>query len=119
MQAVMTSACVWEMDRNSVILKANEMALKAFGGVESEVIGKPESDFMFDDEIDVSRRKQGWLELREGKVRNVEIRRRGVNRQEVWFTRDFQPVDGAGRKSLQGDMHRTGCHPNQAHPPRG
>ncbi|NBX20226.1 MAG: PAS domain S-box protein [Betaproteobacteria bacterium] len=104
MQAVMASSCVWEMDRNSVILKANDLALKALGGVETDVVGKPETDFMFDDEVDIARRKQGWLELREGKARSVEIRRRGVNRQEVWFNVIFSPLMG-----LDGNLSKVIC----------
>lgn len=104
MHAVTASACVWEMDRNGVILKANDLLLKALGGTEADIVGKSENDFMFDDDTDQARRKQGWLELREGKTRNVEMRRRGVNRQEVWFSVIFSPLMG-----LDGALSKVIC----------
>ena len=94
MQAVMSAACVWEMDRNGTILKANELMCKAMGATEADLVGKNENEFMFDDDIDQAARKQRWLNLREGKTSAGEVRRKGLNRNEVWFAATLSPLMG-------------------------
>ena len=94
MQAVLSASCVWEMDRNGTILKANELMCKAMGGTEADLVGKNENDFMFDDTSDQAARKQRWLNLREGKTAAGEVRRKGVNRNEVWFATTLSPLMG-------------------------
>ncbi|WP_138516526.1 PAS domain S-box protein [Rhodoferax bucti] len=94
MQAVLSASCVWEMDRNGTILKANELMCKAMGGTEVDLVGKNENDFMFDDTSDQAARKQRWLNLREGKTAAGEVRRKALNRNEVWFATTLSPLMG-------------------------
>ena len=94
MQAVLGAACVWEMDRNGTVLKVNELMAKAMGASEADMVGKNENDFMFDDDIDQAARKQRWMNLREGKTAAGEVRRKGVNRNEVWFAATLSPLMG-------------------------
>lgn len=94
MQAVMSASCVWEMDRNGTILKANELMCKAMGATEADLVGKNENEFMFDDDIDQAARKQRWLNLREGKAASGEVRRKSLNRNEVWFAATLSPLMG-------------------------
>lgn len=102
MQAVYSSACVWEIDRHGVIQSANELMCKALGTTMADLVGKNESDFMFDDEIDQTARKERWINLREGKISNAEVRRRGANRNEVWFATTLSPLMG-----LDGALYKV------------
>lgn len=94
MQAVLSASCVWEMDRNGVILKANELASMAFGLSEADLVGRNESEFMFDDDIDQTAGKQRWMNLREGKIAAGEVRRKGASRQAIWFAATLSPLMG-------------------------
>ncbi|NBW49382.1 MAG: PAS domain S-box protein [Betaproteobacteria bacterium] len=94
MQAVMSASCVWEMDRNGIILKANDLMTKAMGCAEADMLGRNENEFMFDDVQDQEARKQRWLNLREGKTVSAEVRRKGANRKEVWFNVILSPLMG-------------------------
>jgi len=94
MQAVFRSSCVWEMDRNGVVLSANDLTLKALGLAEADMVGKPEVDFMFNDEIDHQARKERWNDLREGKTASGEIRRKNSSGSQVWFAGTLSPLMG-------------------------
>jgi len=104
MQAVFRSSCVWEMDRNGVVLSANDLTLKALGLAEADMVGKPEVDFMFNDEIDHQARKERWNDLREGKTASGEMRRKNSSGNQIWFAGTLSPLmglDGACPKSSE------------------
>lgn len=94
MQAIFSSGCVWEMDRNGVILSTNEVMAKALGTTVTDLVGKNEAEFMFDDEIDQNQRKERWNDLREGKVAIAEVRRKSASRSEVWLATSLSPLMG-------------------------
>jgi methyl-accepting chemotaxis protein len=94
LSAVSESGCVMEMDRDGLILSYNGKMAKALGYDQSELLGKNETQIVFDDDLRAPVREANWRQMREGKSVSGEFRRKGTAGREVWFTATLSPVMG-------------------------
>lgn len=94
MAAVSGSSCVVELDREAHVLAVNDRMQRAKGYSAEEMIGRPESYFMFDEDVQDPSYAELWRQLRLGKSVTGEFRRKGVGERELWFSTSMSPVIG-------------------------
>ena len=94
MAAVSASNCLIELDRDGRVLAANERTVQTLGSAAGEIVGRPESAFMFDEDLKAPAHAQLWQRLRRGEAWTGELRRRAAGGQEVWLTGSVSPVMG-------------------------
>ncbi|MEY4765968.1 MAG: hypothetical protein RI907_2641 [Pseudomonadota bacterium] len=94
MLGVSSANCIVEMDRDGVVVAANENMQRAMGMGLVDMVGKAEAEFMFDDDRLDARHEQAWQALRRGELACGEFRRRGSGGREVWFTATICPLKG-------------------------
>jgi methyl-accepting chemotaxis protein len=92
--AVAGSGALLEIDRQGLIVAANDLMLKLLGYSREELIGKNESSLVFEEDLQAPERIDGWRELREGRSIHREFRRKGAGGREVWMLGTGSPVMG-------------------------
>lgn len=83
-----------ELDAKGLILAANDVGCLAMGYRQADMVGKLESDFMFEDDINHPAYQEGWRRLRAGQGLQTEVRRRAIDGREVWWASTMSPVMG-------------------------
>ncbi|WP_296565265.1 PAS domain-containing methyl-accepting chemotaxis protein [Zoogloea sp.] len=94
LQAVYSSTCVMDLARDGTILQCNERMERALGYGRGELIGRNESELIFDDDRASGQYRNLWGELREGHSISIERRRKGADGRELWFASTLSPVLG-------------------------
>lgn len=103
MDAVSAGNAIVEMDAQAVVLSVNAMAAQLIGRSVQECFGRPESDFMFEEDLRSTQYQEAWQALRMGRIVSGDFRRKAVGDREVWFSATCCPVmglDGALSKVL-------------------
>ncbi len=98
MDAVFSSSCVMELDRNGVILSANSRMADALGYAVQELIGQTESAILLDEDVQGDEGKRVWASLLRGESITLERRRKGKGGGEVWFLSTLSPIPGVDGK---------------------
>jgi len=101
LEAVAKSNCLFELDHLGYIQSVNNLLERALGFSKLDLIGKAESDFIYDDERDSAQHQHDWNLLRDGKSVSAEFRRKG-SRGEVWFDAVLSPLLG-----LDNQLHKV------------
>jgi methyl-accepting chemotaxis protein len=94
MDAVSSSNCIIELNRDGEIMACNDVAQAALGYSSSELTGKPETMIFYDEDKNDPRHLETWRTLREGRAVSGEIRRKGAGNREVWLSATLSPVVG-------------------------
>ena len=94
MVSLSMGACLMELDAGHAILSLNDNMAHALGFRVDDLVGRPESQILFEDTARDPGYVERWRHLREGHTASGEIRRRGVADREVWFTAAMTPVMG-------------------------
>lgn len=94
LQAVYSSSCVMDLARDGTILQCNERMERALGYGRGELIGRNETELIFDDDMASGQYRNLWGELREGHSISIERRRKGADGRELWFASTLSPVLG-------------------------
>ncbi len=94
LQAVYSSSCVMDLARDGTILQCNERMERALGFGRGELIGRNETELIFDDDMASGQYRNLWGELREGHSISIERRRKGADGRELWFASTLSPVLG-------------------------
>lgn len=92
--AIQRSLMAAEFDMEGRILRANENYLAAFGYALEEVVGRPHSVFVDDEQRESAEYKEFWEQLRQGDFRAGEFRRIAKDGSEVWVEATYNPVLG-------------------------
>jgi methyl-accepting chemotaxis protein len=86
-----SNACVqYDLDAN--ILDANEMFLSVMGYTKDEIIGKNESMFVPEEELNNERYKMLWQSLKLGNFNSGEFKRKAKYGKEVWMEVTYNPI---------------------------
>jgi methyl-accepting chemotaxis protein len=102
--AINAGNCVVEVDRDGVIVFANELALRVLGYGAADLIGKPQSTVMFAEDTTDPMSQVRWAALREGRPVAAELRRKAAGEREVWFNASLSPVLGLDGVLLKAVM---------------
>jgi methyl-accepting chemotaxis protein len=102
MEAVSTSGCVMEVDRQGTILHINDRGARALGYAPADLIGKPQNMLVFDDDLQGNAYTERWRRLHEGHSMSADVRRKGAGGRELWFAATFSPMRG-----LDGQLARV------------
>lgn len=102
MDAVSASSCWMEMDRDGLVIAANERMLRALGLNAGDLIGKHEAVLWFDDATEAAARKERWAQWRDNAACSADLRLRGAGQTEVWLAATMSPVMG-----LDGRLDRV------------
>jgi len=94
MDLVSQSNCVIEMDRDAKVIAVNGNMARAIGMSQADMIGAPESRFMFEEDLAEPVHEEHWRKLRQGETVSGEFRRRGSGDHEVWFQATLCPIMG-------------------------
>ncbi|WP_276679791.1 methyl-accepting chemotaxis protein [Thalassolituus oleivorans] len=94
MDAVSSSNCIMDLSRDGTIISVNDDMQKVLGFSRNEIIGKPESSFMFDDDKGSPVHLDLWRKLREGVAITGEFRLKVMGDREVWLGATLSPVMG-------------------------
>ncbi|HQX06930.1 MAG TPA: PAS domain-containing methyl-accepting chemotaxis protein [Zoogloea sp.] len=94
LQAVYSSSCMMDLARDGTILQCNERMEKALGYGRGELIGRNETELIFDEDMVSGQYRALWGELREGHSTSIERRRKGADGRELWFASTLSPVLG-------------------------
>ena len=79
MDAVSASNAVVEMDAQGIVVSVNALAAQIIGRSAQECFGRPESDFMFDEDVKLPAHQEAWQSLRMGRVVGGEFRRKAAD----------------------------------------
>ncbi|MCB1994651.1 MAG: PAS domain S-box protein [Burkholderiaceae bacterium] len=102
LRAMSDSACMLDLDANSVIVAANAKLCTVLGYTENQLIGQPIGFISFDGEADKRASDTKWAELRAGRSATVQRRMRGASGAEVWMDGTAAPMVG-----LDGRLERV------------
>ena len=94
MDVMSQSNCVVELDRDRYVTHVNTNLQRAMGMAEIDLVGKPESRFMFDEDVVDPRYDENWRKLEAGESVSGEFRRKATGDREVWFNATISPVMG-------------------------
>lgn len=94
LEAVSMSSCMFDLGGDGTILDMNDNMEKALGYRRGELIGKPLSEQLFDEDKSDGRFVDEWRQLQRGHAVSHESRRRGNGGREVWFSSTMSPVIG-------------------------
>lgn len=94
LEAVSMSSCMFDLGGDGTILDMNENMEKALGYRRSELIGKPLSEQLFDEDKGAGGFVDEWRQLQRGHAVSHESRRRGSGNRDVWFSSTMSPVIG-------------------------
>lgn len=92
MAAVSAAHAIVELDRDGRIASANELFQRTMGYGAADLVGKPESALMFDEDVSESRQLDAWRRLRLGESCTMEQRRKAAGGREVWLAASLSPV---------------------------
>ncbi|MCB6184521.1 PAS domain-containing methyl-accepting chemotaxis protein [Leeia sp. TBRC 13508] len=94
LNAISASSCMLELDRQGIVLFANENIANALDYRMAELIGMGESNFIYEEDLTSNHYLSIWHRLHEGTSVREEIRRKSHNGNEIWFGATFSPVMG-------------------------
>lgn len=94
LDAISNSNCIFAMNKDGIVISANENMQKAMGYSLAEMQEKAETQWMFDEDRLESRYQDDWRELKLGNLVKGEFRRKGAGNREVWFFATFSPIFG-------------------------
>lgn len=86
-----SNACI-HFDTHGNILDANDVFLSVMQFEKHEIVGKNESIFIPQDEIDSEIHKMMWQSLREGNFNSGEFKRINKHGKEIWMDVTFNPI---------------------------
>lgn len=92
MDAVSASNCVYEVDREGLCVAANEAMQKALGLGAAELLGRPQTDIWFAEDLAEPAWNTRQGVLREGRSVTSEFRLKGFGEREVWCSGTMSPV---------------------------
>lgn len=101
MDLVSRSNAIIEFKRDTSIQLCNELALRALGYTEAELMGKKEQVLLFEEDAIGLSAQEAWESLRAGRPATGEFRRKGQGGREVWFSATMSPIMG-----LDGEMSK-------------
>jgi methyl-accepting chemotaxis protein len=94
MDVVSQSNCVIEMDRDGKLIAVNDNMARAIGMSKTDMVGAPETRFIFEEDLADPAHVDNWSRLRQGASVQGEFRRRGSGDREVWFQATLCPIMG-------------------------
>ena len=92
---------VGEMGPDGRILTLNEQFATLFGYTADQLIGRPQSTLMWEEDLKSEAFAGRWRDLLSGKTISGERRGRTLNGQEVWIDGSFIPVMGLNGQLLK------------------
>jgi len=90
-EALNTTTLLFEYDFNGYIIYINDFALKTFGLLRSELIGKHYIDFHGNEEQIKNEYESFWAELKLGKIKK-RISAINTNENSYWFSEIYSPI---------------------------
>lgn len=94
MDTLQKTTCVMDFDAQGLILSANPPMLSALEYQRDDLIGRPESSLVFDEDKQGRARQDIWPTLRRGESWSGEMRLKGHAEKEVWLAATLTPVLG-------------------------
>ena len=92
MDAVSFTSCMMVLDREGRIQSINDRFVQALGYSRDELIGRPESSLLFDDDSQSAEYESLWQGLRSGRPYTGAFRRKAAGGREAWFSSTRSPV---------------------------
>ena len=99
--ALTKSQAVIEFDMQGRVRKANANFLDTFGYTLPEIVGKPHSHFLFPEDVANAAYAALWQDLREGKFRRDEFRRKSSDGRELFIHGTYNPILDAKGKPVK------------------
>lgn len=81
-----------ELDKNGMILDANEMYLSLMEYTREEIVGKPEKQFVAAEELESHRYEMMWDSIQNGSFNSGEFRRINKRGKELWLSGTYSPI---------------------------
>ncbi|MFD1333186.1 methyl-accepting chemotaxis protein [Methylopila musalis] len=91
-EAIRRSQAVIQFTPEGEIVDANENFLAATGYRLDEIVGRHHSLFVWPEQADTEEHRAFWRELREGRFKSGEFRRRSKSGGEVWLQATYNPI---------------------------
>ena len=94
MDTLQKTTCVMDFDAQGLILSANQPMLNALELQREDLLGRPESSLVFDEDKPSPARQALWPTLRRGESWSGEMRLKGHAEKEIWLAATLTPVLG-------------------------
>ncbi len=94
MAALSASSCMAELAPDGTFLSVNEPFARALGRTRAELIGRPQSEALFEADARGGEHARHWQAFRDGQAVNGELRCRAGGEREVWLAASMTPVMG-------------------------